>query len=57
MYRVKSYFPDLRDSKPDRCVRLEEVEKKAVEWKMAAYFETSSMLNVGVAAAFKQCVR
>ena len=54
---LKSSFPDLRDSTPATCVPLEEAEAKAVEWGMAAYFETSALFNVGLVAAFKQCVR
>ena len=49
-------FVDLRESTPATCVPLEEVEKKVEEWKMAAYFEVSSLFNVGLAPAVKQCV-
>ena len=51
------YFPDLRDSTPATCVSFEEAAQKARKWKMAGYFETSALLNDGVVAAFKQCVR
>ena len=53
---LKYFIPDLRDSTPGTCVPFEEAKKKATEWKMVDYFETSALFNDGIVNAFKQCV-
>ena len=51
-----SFVTDLRECSLSTCVPREEIQRKSKEWKVAAYFETSAMFNIGLFVAVKQCV-
>ena len=51
------FITDLRDSSSSTCVPIEEIERKSKEGNVTEYFETSSMINVGVCTAIKLSVR